>query len=105
MAKSEARIRMDYMRAKECAAHLEYTARLIQQNVNHSLAPTMTAIGSVWKGGGSDIFTDKGRKLQRQIMDQAKELDYTAQMIQAIAINTYTAEMKARRIIEQKSRR
>lgn len=105
MAKSEARIRMDYARASECAARLEYTAHLIRQGADNSLGHTLAAIGAAWKGEGADIFTGKGQRLRGQIQDQAKELERTAQTIREIAKNTYTAEMRAREIIEQKDYR
>lgn len=88
-------IQMDFNRAKAQASQLETIADSIEKLASNNMEECMAGVSSNWKGESADLYIQKGRQLEREMKDSAKELKRIAQTVRKIAQNTYNAEKKA----------
>lgn len=102
MAKSVTVIRMEFNKANQQADKLDRLAGELRQIANDRFAGCLSEINNAWKSDSSTKYIKKGRQLQEEIRQRAKELENTARAIRTIAKNTYNAEMRARQIAQQR---
>ncbi len=96
--KSKYQIELDYKAAINQAQKLETIASNIKNMSSNDLETCMTQIKAKWESTNATTFINKGRTLQQQISETAKELEKTAKTIRSIAERTRRAEMEALRI-------
>ena len=96
--KSQYQIEIDYKAAINQAQKLEKIASNIKNMSSNDLETCMKQIDAKWKSTNATAFVGKGRTLQQQISETAKELDKAAKTIRSIAERTRRAELEALRI-------
>jgi uncharacterized protein YukE len=87
-------IQMDYRRAMDAARRLRAIAGSMDGNAN-SLGGALSSINGSWDGENSDVYIEKGRKVQSNINTTADGIRRTASAIEKIARRTRDAELAA----------
>lgn len=102
MAKTSFEIQMDYNRAIAQANSLEQVAEQLKNSAEQDFQDCITEISYNWTGENARAYIEKCNTLKQSIETTARSLKKTAATIQKIAKNTYSAEMKALRLAQER---
>ncbi|CBK75871.1 hypothetical protein CIY_34140 [Butyrivibrio fibrisolvens 16/4] len=91
---TRASIAADLAKARKQADILEQAARdLTNTAADAGMGSTLANISLNWKGDNSNLFLQKGYRLQEKILKSADNLKATAATIRTVALNIYKAEL------------
>ncbi len=97
--KTEWQIQMDFEKAMQAAEKLRGVAQKMDGNAS-DMSSTINSIDSNWDGENSDLFLEKGRRVQGNITLTAEGIRKVVNSIETIATRTRDAELAAIRIAD-----
>ncbi|MDO5411616.1 MAG: hypothetical protein Q4F21_14425 [Lachnospiraceae bacterium] len=103
MAKSKAKIELDYRKAEEQSKSLEKIAKELEQLANRQFSEVLRNVSAQWKGESAELYVKKGTAVCDELRDRAREIRKTAESVQKIARNVYNAEMEALKLAQQRT--
>ncbi len=98
MEKSSYTIRIEFDEAVSQANNLEKIAKDLNKAANLVLENALSGIKSSWNSDSSFEYLKKGRKVQEELRERAKDLTKIASDVRTVARNTYDAEKRAAQI-------
>lgn len=98
-------IEFDFQKAIKQAEQLEDISSELKKLSNNKFENTLSRLSSNWKGDSANAYLKKGKKLQTNIGNTAKDLNTVANNIRNIAKTIYNAEMAAKRVAEERAGR
>lgn len=88
-------IEINFQAAKNDARKLEDAANRLERLAKGQYEETMQGVSKSWKSDSAPEYVRKGRKVENDMLNTAKELKTLASQIRQAAQRMYNAEMRA----------
>ncbi|MBR2100964.1 MAG: hypothetical protein IJ927_06620 [Eubacterium sp.] len=98
-------IRFNFAQAKQQALRLETMAQEMRKTANSNFDQAIAELQSGWKGESAEQYIRKAQNVRNDILKTANDLDAVAINIRKVAQRIYNAEMEAKRLAEEISRK
>ncbi|HJD21099.1 MAG TPA: WXG100 family type VII secretion target [Candidatus Gemmiger faecigallinarum] len=95
-------IEMNFRQASAQASRLDEQAEAVRAIAERQLPDTMQQLSGDWSGTAAGQYLAKCEQLRQKLLNNARQLEQTADTIRRAARRLYNAEMAALRLAEER---